>query len=192
MKIFSIRITIVFTSILLCFSHFTLSAQTKGTLTDSDDGRTYKTINIGNQWWMAENLNYFIEDGSWCYNNDSANCAKYGRLYNWETAMRACPRGWHIPTKAEFEVLIGNVGDENTNAYNQLIKKDTSGFKALLGGSLNNNDIFNDLNINGYFWTSSKDYLDHIWYLNLYSENSNAFFYFSKNVVGLSVRCLKN
>ena len=75
------------------------SSVVAGIMTDERDGQTYKTVKIGTQTWMAENLNYaytgvpYKVDGntsdsiSWCYDNDPANCAKYGRLYTWAAAM---------------------------------------------------------------------------------------------------------
>ena len=108
-----------------------------GTLTDSRDGQTYKTVTIGTQTWMAENLNYSWNDNwmSWC-----VNCTKYGRRYTWAAAMDSagtwstngkdcgdgrtcsptypvrgiCPTGWHLPTTAEFQTLLAAVGGSST------------------------------------------------------------------------------
>jgi len=95
----------------------------------SCDIKDYRTINIGDQIWMAENLNCNVI-GSKCYNNDPANCAIYGRLYDWATAMALpsscnsskcssrinakhkgiCPSGWHIGSNADWDALITAVG----------------------------------------------------------------------------------
>ena len=106
-----------------------------GTLTYG--GQTYKTIGIGTQMWMAENLNYEYKRrgstyGNWCYKNAPDSCAKYGRLYTWGAAMDSmttgcgrgttcaassgkvqgiCPFGWHLPSHAEWNTLITAVGD---------------------------------------------------------------------------------
>jgi len=89
-------------------------ASSSNTFTDPRDGKTYKTVKIGEQVWMAENLAYNAH-GSRCYNNDENNCKKYGRLYDWETAMNACPKGWHLPSNEEWQELADFAGgSENT------------------------------------------------------------------------------
>ena len=104
------------------------------TLLDDRDGQTYKTVKIGNQWWMAENLNYATAKGSYCYEEYDNNCVASGRLYEWAYAMGksedecgyghecdlgvgnvqgVCPDGWHVPSKSEWETLIAAVGGED-------------------------------------------------------------------------------
>jgi uncharacterized protein (TIGR02145 family) len=84
--------------------------QEQNTFTDNRDSCIYKTITIGNQTWMAENLHYKTPAGSWCYYNDTNNCNRYGRLYTYEMAAGSCPSGWHLPTKAEWDTLVNYLG----------------------------------------------------------------------------------
>lgn len=117
-----------------------------GYVTDSRDGQVYRIEKIGYQIWMAENLNYRylaktsqLDSSSFCYDNDSLNCEKYGRLYSWSAAMDSssefgskgagcgfnkeckpkgfvrgvCPEGWHLPTDGEWMTLVSFVGDKS-------------------------------------------------------------------------------
>ena len=117
-----------------------------GEFTDVRDGQIYKTVAIGSQTWMAENLNYAPVDvasmgeGAWsgCYNNEADSCAKYGRLYTWNVAMDnadcaegkeckpngtvqgVCPSGWHMPTKEEWQELLEPLATRIEDKINNL------------------------------------------------------------------------
>ena len=127
-------------------SSFFASDVVYGSLTDERDGQVYKTVKIGTQVWMAENLNYadslkdvVLQDGaSFCYDYDDDNCAVGGRFYRWAAAMGLlskynnykadetllkssnhrglCPEGWHIPDTTEWNTLIATVGKGNASA----------------------------------------------------------------------------
>ena len=112
-----------------------------GTLTDLRDNRTYRTVKIGNQIWMAENLNYRyyeLDELSPCYEDKEENCDKYGRLYHANSATVVCPEGWHLPDSTEFRVLLDSAAKIQSPAINAL--KATEGWSDYNGESLNGTD----------------------------------------------------
>jgi uncharacterized protein (TIGR02145 family) len=149
-----------------------------GTFTDFRDNKTYKLVKIGTQTWMAENLNFYSNGGSW------ANSEKYGRLYNWKTATTACPSGWHLPSREEFQTLIDYVGGKD-NAYKALSPEGNSGFSYLLAGFRDpiNGKIYNT-ELTCFFWTSTSGIYLHIRGGIEFGGNMKA--------DGHSVRCIKD
>lgn len=173
------------------------------TVTDCRDGITYKTVLIGTQTWMAENLKYVV-DSSWCYMNSADSCAKYGRLYSWDAAMAECPDEWHLPNLQEWLTLShyvdANNGDEGigmslkslTGWYNDGNGTDRFGFSALPASRRYNNGSFYDASVSTHFWSATENDSEVASYLILvYSSEGMIGGGYTKNG-GFSVRCLKD
>jgi len=172
------------------------------TVTDCRDGQSYKTVMIGTQTWMAQNLNYTV-DSSWCYNNSADSCAKYGRLYQWASAMNTdsdynsktwggsdvnhqgiCPDDWHLPSNDEWLTLYDYVEANNSSEGVGTSLKSSSGWasdgngsdlfslSALPGGYRSDNGSFSFASNIAYFWSATEDY----------SKNANNWYlYYSGN-----------
>lgn len=190
----------------------TTIAQQTGTFTDTRDGKVYKTIKIGTQTWMTENLAYKTPNGCWAYNDDEKNVAIYGYLYNWETAESVCPTGWLLPGEFEFSTMINYLGgkdsagcklkevgnlhwksNENEIFKNNVPITNSTGFTALPGGLRNDWEIFSDIGRDGWWWSiddqnSSEEAKD----LLIEFNGGHAFIYSEKKECGLSVRCIKD
>ena len=145
-----------------------ISAQSNetGTYTDPRDGKVYKTVKIGQQWMMSQNFAYKPEQGNyWALNNDDANVAKYGYLYDWETAKKIAPPGWHLPTEVEFKTLNHALGGKRNVfkklggtlevVYNQMMPG-CSGFNALIAGIRTWDGRFNEDRTDFWSCTASK------------------------------------
>ncbi len=154
---------------------------------------TVDTIIIGNQSWMAENLQTTFSasgdplNGVFAYDDDEDNVEEYGRLYTWESALSACPDGWHLPTNAEWDELITALG---SNAADQLKSGGTSGFEAKMGGrrSESSYGYLGDL---GLHWTSTEAG-DHATQKVIVVNEPNVITDNTPKSGGLSVRCLKD
>ena len=196
------------------------------------DGNSYKTVKIGNQWWMAENLKvthfrngdeipcvtdndqwFNLTSGAYCnYNNDTANVALYGRLYNWYAAVDSrniAPEGWHVPTDDEWQELVEFLGGDtlaggkmkgtgtieggdglwyepNKGATNE------SGFSALPAGG-RTYDVATDVaGSYAYFWSTKNYHHWYGWHRYLYYNNAEVYRYNYYNQFGFSVRCIKD
>lgn len=153
--------------------------------TDERDGQSYDVVEIGGKTWMAENLNFDMaatgaseNSASFCPEGDSRNCSKYGRLYTWAAAQNACPMGWRLPTREEFESLVAAAGNGSAAKAGAALKA-TSGwfkkgngndavhFRALPAGfmsAVENSDgsaagagKFDGIGGYAYFWSSATD-----------------------------------
>ena len=146
-----------------------------GTMVDKRDGKKYKTTTIlyepiilgrikrfYSMTWMAENLNYKMGESS-CYDDSVENCEKYGRLYNWYNAMKACPEGWHLPTPSDYKTLVALAAGDEDNIQALIARAwkgtDKYGFSAIPAGK--------------YDWyQESSDF----WWSSPYMDLGNAFY----------------
>ena len=198
----------------------TKSAPVISTFKDSRDGKTYKTVKMGDKTWMAQNLN-FAAEGSKCHGEEGEvlkreadgliskkvsnaelqeNCVKYGRLYDWNTALKVCPSGWHLPSFKEWDELGESVGGLET-AGTKL--KSTSGWIDYKGKSGNGTDDYGFSALPGGgvdkyegeygFWWSSTERNQH--------QSSRWVMYYKEGHLGygggykdelLSVRCVQD
>jgi uncharacterized protein (TIGR02145 family) len=181
------------------------------TVTDID-GNGYRTVLIGAQTWMAENLktNSFRNgdriNERWCYNNDYNYFDDYGMLYSWYAVMDIrglAPVGWHVPTEEEWRQLIDYLGGEsiaggklkattlwkspNTGATNE------SGFTAVPGGFRRNDGSFDGLGERGSFRNAAGDYYENLGLSMVLNYNwSDAFILTGSKTLGFSVRCVRD
>ena len=181
---------------------------------DPRDGQEYKTVTIGEQTWFAENLNY--ETGtSWCYDENPNNCATYGRLYDWETAVDACPAGWHLSDDDEWKLLEGMVdsqypvgdpewdgsGYRGSDAGTNLKSSgdwiegngtDLFGFTGLPGGTRDTDGVFDWAGSIGGWWASSEMASDEAWTRSLNHFGPEVHRGQFDIRMGLSVRCVRD
>jgi uncharacterized protein (TIGR02145 family) len=164
-----------------------------GTFTDNRDKHQYKWVQIGNQTIMAENLAFDAGKGKyWAYNNNEDNVAIYGYLYDWETAQKVCPTGWHLPNKEEYEALLQNFGGGGSNAYSCLIPGGSSGFSAIMGGQRFYAGNSLQMGALAYFWSSSRYDSDDGCDLYIFNGHTNAGIGHYNKGSGFSVRCFKD
>jgi len=175
---------------------------TTGNNTMTCGGKTYKTVDINGQVWMAENLNYNAS-GSKCGGTDSTikdenteNCDKYGRLYSWNQAVAACPSGWHLPSNADWNALLkfvdsvkGGDGYESSCATGTCYDSYTAGkYLKATSGWVNNGNGTDDFGFtalpggNGYpdrYFVSAGDY--GLWWSSSEENSDIAYYRFMRN-----------
>lgn len=175
--------------------------------TDPRDNRVYKTVKVGEQVWMAENMKFYDADKkgdfygkSWCYGNVEENCETYGRLYHWSAAAKVCPAGWHLPSKEEFMRLYEDAGgvevagtalkasegwpesDKNDDAY---------GMRIVPGGYYYMKHFFYG-GENAYLWTSSEVRANNMNSAGFVSGRASGSIDETYAEFGLSVRCVQD
>jgi uncharacterized protein (TIGR02145 family) len=193
------------------------------TTTTDFDGNVYSTIQIGTQCWMKENLNAEHDASGtpiprYCYGSSIAYCDTFGGLYYWTTIMNSsgssntipsgiqgiCPTGWHIPSDAEWEILVNYLGGDsiaggkmkesgfahwqtpNSNATN------SSSFSALPGGYRNSTGNYETKGIYGFWWSSTEYSYQIAWCRSLFNQSGSVYHFYDYKDKGFAVRCIKD
>jgi uncharacterized protein (TIGR02145 family) len=175
-------------------------------LVDLRDGQQYRTVLIGEQVWMAQNLNFGATPET-CYDHDPDNCMKYGALYTWEQAMEVCPAGWHLPAKEEWEQLAEFLGVDDAGQKLKASPDDAlpwdgtneNGFTALSAGA-GNGEGFQRKGDWALFWSATEYNPQRAWFAQLdgfwypsppkYKNLYVGWYYLKTNL--FSVRCIEN
>ena len=192
----------VFPLFLFCIA---LSAQEFGEYTDNRDGEVYRTIQIGEQVWMAENLNYTSESSRTIFSNSSMLSDVFGNLYCWEIAIEICPDGWHLPSDEEWETLADHLGGKDVagskmkeiskywNSLNEEASNE-SGFSALPGGYLEDPDDtdYPYMGEMGFFWSTKEKSGSSAWFRYVKYDGNLLKASDGDKKFGMSVRCLKD
>jgi len=160
------------------------------TFKDSRDRKTYKITKIGDQVWFAENLAYKPSSGNfWIYENKEENVEKYGYLYDYKTAQKVAPEGWHLPTKTEFETLLNHYGEKPYNA----LTEDKEGLTIVYGGWFYDESGFTREGHEVGFWSVTKEDEDKAWLCIIDGKFKHTFVRSRyMNGTGASVRLIKD
>jgi uncharacterized protein (TIGR02145 family) len=181
-------------------------------LSDIRDNKTYPTVQLGSQCWMASNLNYgtgilSAQDQrdnciteKYCYGDNPANCTSLGGLYQWDELMLfaetaasqgLCPPGWHIPTEDEWNTLFNNYTNFGF-AASPLKYSGYSGFNAVLSGTRHVNTGWDFPGFATFFWSSTLYNSTKAWAHGMNDPDPSVSLYPSLRVNAFSVRCLKD
>ena len=187
-------------SALLLAANCSRKADTKGNGSLATTAQLSKVMGDG-QIWMTQNLSINIAE-SYCQQDDSLQCKRYGRLYTWKAAKKGCAQlgdGCRLPTNEEWQALAKPYGgvfdDSNDNgklAYVKLIEGGSSEFNALLGGNREANGDYQRLGAHGFYWTATEQDSTEAWFYNFGKGPGLLNHHTGDKQRAASVRCIKD
>jgi uncharacterized protein (TIGR02145 family) len=168
--------------------------------TSTTDARPASRRMPDGKLWTTSNLSVPAEP-SYCYDDAESNCRRYGRLYTWESAKRACQSlgdGWRLPTNDDWRQMAkpfggvhGDSDDGGKAAFAALVAGGRSGFEVLYGGTRREHGEFARLDAHGFFWTASEIDGDHAWFYNLGRNGQMVTRHDGDKQIAISVRCIR-